>query len=105
MARRAAMTSPPVFDPMSDPTPMMLQVQYEAGKLDPSERDEAMAQWVADWKERGAPTPKLWLRGRALTARDAEIKILLGCTPEEMNIALSVHNQHAEAGPQAMAAS
>jgi len=32
-----------------------------------------------------------------LTKRDSEIKLLLGCTPEEMHIALQVH----QTGPQA----
>jgi len=33
-----------------------------------------------------------------LTKRDAEIKILLGCTPEEMQTALRTHNSGSMAG-------
>ncbi|MFC1959518.1 inorganic pyrophosphatase [Chloroflexota bacterium] len=33
-----------------------------------------------------------------LTKRDMEVKILLGCTPAEMQTILAVHNQHTMAG-------
>ena len=33
-----------------------------------------------------------------LTKRDSEIKILLGCTPEEMQLALRTHNDGSMAG-------
>lgn len=33
-----------------------------------------------------------------LTKRDSEIKILLGCTPEEMQVILQTHNTYTQAG-------
>jgi inorganic pyrophosphatase len=33
-----------------------------------------------------------------LTKRDSEIKILLGCTPQEMQVILQTHNTYTQAG-------